>query len=69
VSWTHERARVATLTRSRPPDDPELITARRNLKTEHYIARVAKIISEAPELSDEQLLRLRAIIRTHLLVG
>ena len=31
MSWTSERARIASLTRSRQPDDPELLQARSNL--------------------------------------
>lgn len=29
--WTHYRARIASLTRSRLPDDPDLVEARRLL--------------------------------------
>lgn len=41
--WKHERARVASLTRSRTPDDPELVKARRNLKSIRLKLYVSKI--------------------------
>jgi hypothetical protein len=44
-SWTSERARVASLSRSRPADDPELLEARRNLAG----ARLDVSLSEAVE--------------------
>lgn len=47
-TWTSERARIASLTRSRKADDPDLLDAKRNmraLKLEEYVARV---VAEAP---------------------
>ena len=46
-----ERARVAALTRSRTPDDPDLAAARRRLKAAH-LARTIEAV--APALTDEQ---------------
>lgn len=54
TSWTAERARVASLTRSREPDDPELIEARRNLRAVRLAEHVRKVVAEAPPLSNEQ---------------
>lgn len=65
MSWTTERARIASLSRSRKPDDPELIQARRNLKAERLAAHVAKALSEAPPLTEEQ----RATIARLLAAG
>lgn len=59
----HYRARVASLTRSRTPDDPELIGARRDhaaAKVAHFLERT---LAEAPPLTSEQLDRLAAILR------
>lgn len=39
-TWTHQRARVASLSRSRTPDDPELLDARRGLKAARLAARI-----------------------------
>lgn len=64
MSVTTERARVASLTRSRPDDDPDLVSARRNLAAEKLDAYIRKTIAAAPPLTDEQ----RATI-TRLLGG
>lgn len=53
-TWTHERARVASLTRSRTADDPELIEARRNLRAVRLAEHVAKALEAAPPLTEEQ---------------
>jgi hypothetical protein len=57
-SWTAERARVASLTRSRTPNDPELLTARRNLAAARLANRieeyVAGIVAAAPDLTPAQ---------------
>lgn len=48
MSWQHHRARVASLTRSRPLDDPELINARRDLRAERLAEHVRGIVESAP---------------------
>ncbi len=53
-TWTHERARIAALSRSRAADDPELIEARRNLRATRLAAHVAKALEAAPPLTVEQ---------------
>jgi hypothetical protein len=58
----HERARLAALTRSRQPDDPEYLTAKRNLayaKTEAYIE---ELVSQAPAFTREQIDHLRVLL-------
>lgn len=54
MSWTRERARVASLSRSRTPDDPELIGARRNLAAENIAKCVARVVATAPPLTAAQ---------------
>ena len=54
MSWTTERARVASLTRSRPQDDPDLVTARANLKAELFADHVRKLVDAAPPLTAAQ---------------
>lgn len=63
VSWTQERARVASLSRSRPADDPELTEARRNLRAERMAAYIARNLAEAPPLTREQRDRLAGLLR------
>jgi hypothetical protein len=64
MSWTHERARVASLTRSRRPDDPELVEARTSLRALKLEEHVRKAIDAAPPLTDEQRTRIAALLRT-----
>lgn len=63
MSWTQERARVASLTRSRPADDPDLLTARRNLREIKLAEQIQKAVSEAPRLRPEQIDRLAILLR------
>jgi hypothetical protein len=60
---TSGRGRVAALSRSRHPDDPELITARRDLAALNLEQYVLRVVAEAPPLSDEQRDRIAAILR------
>ena len=62
-TWTSERARIASLTRSRPADDPDLVEARRNLKAIRLEEHVAKVVAEAPPLTSEQRDRIAALLR------
>jgi hypothetical protein len=63
VSLMHERARVASLTRSRSDDDPELLDARRNLAAERLAAYIEKTVSAAPPFSEDQRARLTSLLR------
>lgn len=61
--WTTHRAKVASLSRSRRANDPELIDARRNLKAARLEDYVNKVVAEAPELSNEQLDKIAGLLR------
>lgn len=61
-SWTHERARIASLSRDRAPDDPELIEARRNLRAIRLRDHVAKAVAEAPPMTAEQRLSIARLL-------
>lgn len=63
MSWTKERARVASLSRSRTPDDPDLVNARRNLRAIRLQEHVAKVVAQAPPLTSEQRDRIAALLR------
>lgn len=63
MSWTAERARVASLTRSRNPDDPELVDARRNLRAERLAEHIRRTVEVAPPLTPEQRDRLALLLR------
>lgn len=63
MSWTAERARVASLSRSRRPDDPDLVAARTNLKAERLAAYIERTVAEAPELDEATRDRLASLLR------
>jgi F0F1-type ATP synthase delta subunit len=62
-TWTHERAKVASLSRSRSHDDPELLTARRNLAAARLEDYVAKVVAAAPPLTPAQIDRIAVLLR------
>lgn len=68
MSWTHERAKIAALSRcvaagERKADDPELAAARRNLRALRLEDHVTRVLAEAPPLTQEQLERIAALLR------
>ncbi len=62
-TWMHERAKVASLTRSRPADDPDLLDARRNLRTERLADYITRTVDAAPPLTADQRDRLALLLR------
>jgi hypothetical protein len=63
-NWKSDRARVASLTRSREHDDPELVTARQDLKAARLEDYIRKTVDAAPPLTDDQRARLASLLRT-----
>ena len=68
-TWTSHRARVAGLSARRAPDDPDLTQARRDLaaaRRDHDVdllaEHVARVVADAPPLSDDQKRRLTALL-------
>jgi hypothetical protein len=64
VSWTQERARVASLTRSRSADDPDLLDARRALAAARLADYITRTVAAAPPLTDAQRSQLALLLRT-----
>lgn len=62
MSWTIERARVASLSRSRTADDPDLIAARANLRAARLEEHIARLVDEAPPLTPEQRDRIATLL-------
>ncbi len=54
-----ERGRVASLTRSRRDDDPDLVVARRRMREHALIAAIERALHDAPEMT--QALRSRVL--------
>ncbi|WP_206425893.1 hypothetical protein [Nakamurella antarctica] len=62
-NWRSLRASVASLTRSRKPDDPALLDARRNLRTERLADYIRETVDAAPPLTQDQRDRLAVLLR------
>ena len=54
---------VASLTRSRTPDDPELVAAKAALKAAVLAERIRRAVDEAPPLTESQRSELAALLR------
>lgn len=65
----HHRARVAALSRTKSPDDPALLDARRDLKAAKAENYISKVLAEAPPLTDAQRTRLAELLRPARGVG
>jgi hypothetical protein len=57
------RGTYVAYTRSRDPDDPDLLTARQNLEAANLQAAVEKCLASAHRPTDEQLDRIAALLR------
>jgi len=62
-SWTQQRARIAGLSRDRAYDDPELLDARRELRTLRLAEAIHTAIDGWPPLTEEQRDRLATLLR------
>lgn len=62
MSWTIERARVAALSRSRTPDDPDLVQARERLRAARFEEHVRQLVDGAPPLDDAARSRLALLL-------
>lgn len=61
-TWTHYRARVASLSRDRSPNDPELIEARQCMQAARVVDRVRDALESDLGLTPEQRVEiLRAV--------
>lgn len=57
------RGKVASLTRSREPDDPDLLDARRTLAAANLEDYVSRVVDAAPPLTPEQASQIAALLR------
>lgn len=61
-SWQTSRARVASLSRSRPSNDPDLLQARSDLRAARLADAIQKTVAQAPPLTDEQRRQLAMLL-------
>lgn len=62
MTWTHDRARVAALSRDRTPDDPDLLAAKRDLRASRAEEYIERLVAEAPPLTPDQKSRLAVLL-------
>lgn len=62
MSWQRHRARIGALSRSRPADDPELLTERRLLRVQRLAEHVTNVLAEKPALTDEDRRTIAALL-------
>lgn len=62
-SVTEARARHAALRRRRPPDDPAVVDAARNLAVANLDAYIRRAVDAAPKLNQAQRDRLAVLLR------
>lgn len=67
--WTHYRALVASLSRDRKPDDPELLEARAKLQaarhrseSEQLVDSIRRAVEATPPLPEDAKRRIAAIL-------
>ncbi len=63
MGWTHNRARLAALTRHRNPDDPALSDARRDFAAERLAEVVRRVVDAAPPLTAQQRDTIATLLR------
>jgi hypothetical protein len=63
LSWTSKRARLASLRRFHPDDDPIIVEARREFRAEWLADLVRRSINEAPPLTHSERARIARILR------
>jgi len=60
--WTHYRGKVAGLSRTREPDDPELLDARQAMRAARIADYVKGEVAKFPPLTAEQRERIALIL-------
>lgn len=63
MSWTHERARLANLSRYRPHDKLAIESARRDLRAARLEDYIRRAVAEAPPLKQSQRDQLALLLR------
>ena len=65
MTLNKHHAYVAALARHRPPNDPDLISARTTLGEETLVVSVARALDKAPPLTATVRQRLDALLASH----
>lgn len=60
--FRHHRGEVAALSRSRPPDDPDLIRAKELMREARMIEHIRQLVDAAPPLGPEARARIASVL-------
>lgn len=58
----HYRAKLASFTRSRTANDPELVATKQALAEAKLLSDIEKLVANAPALTPSQALKLRSLL-------
>jgi hypothetical protein len=62
-TWQAKRARIARLSQDLPPDHPQLVELKRELKTQRTQQYIEKILDAWPPLTDQQRTALAELLK------
>lgn len=62
-TWTKERSRLARLHQTHSPDSPEVRKAKRDFTAARLEDHVARVLADAPPLTDAQRERIAYLLR------
>ena len=62
-TWMQKRGLLTRLSRDLPPDHPDIVALRTELRLDCAAEYITKLIAEAPPLSDEQRTRLVELLK------
>jgi hypothetical protein len=69
TTWKTKRAQIARRSQDLPPNAPELIELRQELKEQRLAEYIEHVLAAAPPLTAEQRTRLAELLRPVRLVG
>ena len=61
-SFRHQRGKVASLSRSRPADDPDLVRAKELMREARVVEHIRTLVDSAPPLGPEARARLASVL-------
>jgi hypothetical protein len=62
LTFLQARGRYASLTRDRPPGDPELVAAKHTMQEEALVIAITRALAKAPPMTEELRARIIALL-------
>lgn len=63
TDWMTKRGKLARLSRDLPPNHPDIVALRTELRLDRAEEYIAKLLADSPPLTDEQRTRLTELLR------